>query len=672
MKKKLPTILRFLAAFALTLAFYALGIELRLKPTGSAPDIIVAAFFVCFALFLILLAVNIFGAKRYDKRQSNADIQEMQQYFTARRTEAVTELHKALGRIHRLRIAFTLYSVLVFVIAAVICIGFGIYDDVNINAIFPLYIFYGLCSRIHPFEKYDFSGYVDPSDYPKLYALARKAASELGLRGDIRISFNAQCNASIGKIRKTYVLELGVILLDILSEDELYQVLLHEFAHQATDSCTTEAEARLFRFISDDSDDSTLAAFTTLLFALPERIFGFEYYTYLAAASIAFEEIADKAVIEHGDTKLMANALAKLGFYDLFNAANLFPEPYFAPEEMRRDVISVLCRTFRQVLPEHEAQWRSILENEIEPRSASHPILRNRLASIGESDFTVAFPENDGEYRAECTKALEEVNSLIYEGSKDDYAREREENYLTPLKTVEDWKAQGEPIKPEENRRILEALGNLRRFDELEALCDRIISESGDNLNATAFARFYKADLLMQRYDRDGIKLMYEAIEINSNFIESGLDMIGSFCCRMGLSDELEEYRSKVVELIQYQRDKYSQGDSLCSSDSLAEEILPAELKSEIIDYILSVGEGQICRIYTLRKLVDDSLYFCPFIIEFEPDTDDEQSSRIMHNIFNYLDTRPEEFYYSLFVYDGPPAAAAEKVKNSCIYNKYA
>ena len=100
MKKKLPTILRFLAAFALTLAFYSLGVELKLKLADSVLDIISAVFFICFALFLVLLAINIFGTKRYDKRQSETGVQEIQQYFMERRTEAVTELHKALGRIH--------------------------------------------------------------------------------------------------------------------------------------------------------------------------------------------------------------------------------------------------------------------------------------------------------------------------------------------------------------------------------------------------------------------------------------------------------------------------------------------------------------------------------------------------------------------------------------------
>lgn len=670
MKNKLPTILRFSAAFALTIAFYCLGTVLKLKLPESGLDIISAVFFVCFALFFVLLAVNYFGSRQYNKRKNGAGVQEIQQYFMDRRSEAVTELHKALGRVHRLRILFSCYSVLIFVIAAVICIGFSI-SDLSGAAIFPLYIFYGLCCRIHPLEKPDFSNCADPSDYPRLHALAHKAADELGIRGDIRIFLTGRCNAGIGKIRKTYTLEIGVILLDILSEDELYQVLLHEFAHMASDSCSTEAEERLFRFISDDTDESSLSMYVNLLFLLPEAVFGFEYYTYLAAASIAFEEIADKSVIDHGNTKLMANALAKLYYYDLFDADNLISEHYYAPEEMRRDVVSFLCRAFRQAVPAHEAQWHRMMENEIEPRNASHPILRNRLASIGESDFTVIFPDSTGEYRAECARALDEVNTLIYENSKDDYARLREENYLRPLRIVEDWKARGEPLKDEENRTVLDALSSLCRFEELEALCDRIISGSA-NMNATALARFYKARLLMERYDRGGISLMYEAMEINTDFIEPGLDIIGTFCCRMGLSEELEDYRRKAVELVQLQRDKYSQGDSLEPSDRLAEEMLPAEIKSEIINFILNVGEDKICRIYTLRKLVDDELFYCPFVIEFDPDADGETIGRIMQRIFDYLDTRPEEAHYTLFVYAGGPAAAADKVKNSCIYNKYA
>ena len=136
MKNKLPIILRFSAAFALTIAFYCLGTVLKLKLPERGLDIISAVFFVCFALFFVLLAVNYFGSRQYSKRKNGAGVQEIQQYFMDRRSEAVTELHKALGRVHRLHILFSLYSVLIFVIAAVICIGFSI-SDLSGAAIFP-------------------------------------------------------------------------------------------------------------------------------------------------------------------------------------------------------------------------------------------------------------------------------------------------------------------------------------------------------------------------------------------------------------------------------------------------------------------------------------------------------------------------------------------------------
>jgi hypothetical protein len=66
---------------------------------------------------------------------------------------------------------------------------------------------------------------------------------------------------------------------------------------------------------------------------------------------------------------------------------------------------------------------------------------------------------------------------------------------------------------------------------------------------------------------------MYKAMDINSNYIDWGLDEIGAFCCRMGLEKELLEYREKAVEYAQSQMDKYDETGTLTARDN----ILPSD-----------------------------------------------------------------------------------------------
>jgi hypothetical protein len=40
-----------------------------------------------------------------------------------------------------------------------------------------------------------------------------------------------------------------------------------------------------------------------------------------------------------------------------------------------------------------------------------------------------------------------------------------------------------------------------------------------------------------------------------------------------------------------------------------------------------------------------------------------------MNKIFNHLDTRPEDWHFSLFVYDIQTAQAVGKIQNSCVYD---
>ena len=110
------------------------------------------------------------------------------------------------------------------------------------------------------------------------------------------------------------------------------------------------------------------------------------------------------------------------------------------------------------------------------------------------------------------------------------------------------------------------------------SVCERVINELPEP--ATAYAYFIKGVCMLHRFDSGGIELVYRAIAINTNYIDTGLSEIGAFCCITGNSDELKKYRNSCTEMYQAQADKYDEAGILRPGDKLSAEELPDGMRS--------------------------------------------------------------------------------------------
>ena len=173
----------------------------------------------------------------------------------------------------------------------------------------------------------------------------------------------------------------------------------------------------------------------------------------------------------------------------------------------------------------------------------------------------------------------------------------------------------------------------------------------------------------MHSYDERGIGDIYFAIENNSNYLQEGIDAIGTFCCLTGNQKELNIYRQKALELAQKQKDEYSQVSVLTKKDRLSEESLPEGMLDDILAYIRSVDEGQIEKIYLVRKTITEEFFTSVFVIRFDLAAEEETCEQIMHKIFRYLDTC-SDWQFSLFDYQEVMSVPVYEVKNSCVYSK--
>jgi hypothetical protein len=235
---------------------------------------------------------------------------------------------------------------------------------------------------------------------------------------------------------------------------------------------------------------------------------------------------------------------------------------------------------------------------------------------------------------------------------------------------VEEWRKSGKNPPAEEVRPLIDALASLCLYDEMEALCDVLIAET-ENKFALPYAYMSKGQLLLMRYDKSGIDYMYKALEDNHNYIEWALDEIGEFCCRMGLAEELEEYRRKAVEYAQVKEDKYDGAGELSAGDNVVQSDMPAELLDEIVSFIQGADEKeQVRAVYLVKKIITDDFSSDIFLLVFRNDYDGEACSALYRKVFDFLDTHPSDKQFSLFVYDKSYNAVLKKVKDYIVFER--
>ena len=232
---------------------------------------------------------------------------------------------------------------------------------------------------------------------------------------------------------------------------------------------------------------------------------------------------------------------------------------------------------------------------------------------------------------------------------------------------MEEWEEAGRPLDPVKYGDVEEALRNIGRVTEAEALLDRAIAELPPYAAAKAY--FMKGALLMHRFDDAGIEYMYRAIDENNNYVEEGIQMIGEYCCLSGNGEELEKYRERVIELMQNKVDVSDKLFSLNKGDKFTRENLPEGVLERDIENITAAGEGKLDAIYLVRKSLSEDVFTSIYVLKFVPDNDYKTRQRIYHNVFMYLDT-VSDWQYTLYVYDddGVKLIGLEKIEGSLVW----
>lgn len=666
----------YLAAYLSALIVTLLGIIVRKHLSPSSHIYITWMFAICCVTPIVLFGMNIFMTKLYSAKFKRMQTSELQHYIISHREFAEKTSAKKLSFLKKWRCITDIYAIALGVFAAGMAFSWSALDDsnseVSVCIITGALLLISFSQLRFPIPKISFDEdetYISVNEYPELQTLVKQAANTLGFDGEIRIAILPDCNAGIAQIGKIYSIQLGAILLNILSKEELYNVLLHEFAHLKYDNDNTSAKEHKYNaWLTHGGTPTLVSGIANLTFSYFHTVYSHQYSLYMYSAAIIIESYADKAMLCYGNTEMAASALLKLKYYDLFSwekEANN-ENNFYESEEPLKTVLTAEITNLNATIQNRSEQWNKYIDIELLSRSATHPTLKMRLNALNITEFKIKESVDSDSYKSDCRKALEYIEDLIHKNRISTYANERKKYYVLPKELVDKWETAGRPVIAEEYYDVITNLRILGRIDEAYELCERAIAELSDS--AASFAHFIKGCILLHRYDESGIDHIYHAIETNPNYIEDGLEIIGTFCCMTGNQDELNIFREKAVNLAQNSKDKYIHLSSLSKKDNLSSEHLSEELMNGIMLYIDSVSNDTIKNIYLVRKNITKEYFTSVFIIQFDEGINENVQDDVMHRIFCHLDTYSWQF--SLFNYTDVADVNIKEIENSCVFTK--
>ena len=666
-----------IAAFVAIMMAMFCGIFAKPAVNPSLENLIGFTCITALLLPILFLVINVIISRIYVKRLKKKAFIDEQEYWLSHRTDPEKTISKKLSLLKTIIIINDFYSTVLAVCALALAFCLGLVGDggESVGVLFICYLVISgatLRIRLKPSEKIfeEDKTYVSENDYPVLYGLARKAATIIGCTQKIKIAIRDDFNAGAASINNTVSIQLGALLLNVLSEDEVYCVLLHEFSHIKNEAGREKINNYQWHIcnIHNNIVTDVYSNITKHLFAFIDVYFNRQYQLYLYAASLTRESAADRAMAIHGNNEIAASSLVKIQYYDLYSwEKGTYDTPCdMELEKYDTDSLKNEVRKFKEAIQLNMQKWNDIINNEILARTASHPTIKMRIESLGVTAPKALFGESSEKYIADCEKAIQYISSLIAEQSESSYEEYRGHYYIEAKELVEKWESDGKRIIAEDYGDICDALRRLGRNTEALELCENAIKSLNDV--ESCYAYFIKGSYLLHSFDESGIDYIYKAIENNNNYINEGLETIGHFCCLTGQEHQLEIYRERAVGLIEKNK-LHAEATVLNKKDNLAAESLPSGMLEDILAYITSRYADNIEKIYLVRKTITDDFFTSAFVLKITSETDNDTRYKILHKVFTYLDTCAD-WQFSLFDYEDVKNAKIEDITGSCVYKR--
>lgn len=567
-----------------------------------------------------------------------------------------------------------IYYAILLILDVLVILGLPATGEIESFSVYLItaYLLYGLVSFSVGQPKAEMPEFkLTREEYPEVCSVIDSTAAIFGLEGQVEAYLFPNVSCGITRIGKRYVLSVGSLALNMWTKEEFRQVLIHEYAHVKNGDL--KISSRFDRVVSKyEREFDNFTVWAVMAMRLPMILIEKKWSYFRLGSSFAGEIRADRAIKTYGDPETFANGLSKLEVFSLYadepaDAPCFFEEVKY-PEHRMRTSLSL----FYGEVEARADIYRKLLDSSIPAKFESHPIFKERMSTVGATsyDFETREPE-DSLFFAEQQKILDFTDAKLKELADEvEYAEYRKHNYLEPLERLEEFERADKAQRVTDPAILVDAANNyelILRFSEAERIYERMLELNPKS--AQALFGLGKRKLFWY-YDKSGIEDIYRAMDDNSNYIQEGFELIGRFCCLMGLEEEREIYRERVVGKMEESINEWDGFSSISKRDKLTSTILKPETVEAVVERAKQKFGDMLGSIYIVHKTVSEAVAGDIVCIRPRVAVEDVDSwNTAMRGLFHFLDTFSDE-QIGLYDLDRDPATCALlcEIDGSLIY----
>lgn len=504
---------------------------------------------------------------------------------------------------------------------------------------------------------------VQRKNFPKLFGVIDNAAQRMGYRRRIRVFIGDDNSIGVFCERRFDGLMIPTLMLELLTKDELGQILLHEFSHLT--SKESKREFRWCRLLAKrdraaDQTELSMPAFTPVYAALAE--FEAEMKRYRMMSERVLEKEADRQILTGGNTAAAVSAIVKAGLYQRF--MELDRESSFriyAPEKPERNLTEIRRSKMQQMLKKYGERWIQDMENELPSLFDTHPTLRQRREALGVEKYDPFSRESDPEWLAEVEKLFAQEDNCHV--SNPVYDQTRNMVYIHRKEYMEDFERAKKPFETLGAEELCDAarayygLNDEKAFSILREVVNRNPRES--------LAKLMLGAWLLENCDEEGLELLYEVAQ-NGNVTSSALQSIGEYVYLSGNRALVDEFEARMQQLLQKSYDFHSALDRV-HLKNLGPRSMPDALLAELVDEMVRLADGGIAEIGCAARMMEGEADAHVFVLKYIDPDDEDRTEEIYGRIFRLLDQR-EENYALIEDRDIPVEKLEKRIPGSRVY----
>jgi len=628
----------------------------------------------CFAAAAVCAAVNAVAFKKFTAHYDRMSERESYDFAQSEKDKVQRDYGAAQRRIGRTAAVSYIFAVLPLALILPYSVAYGrIIAGLEVSAaalfgvLFAVFFIavYGVTYSLlltptvaPPSIEYVLS----ETDYPLFYATVRAAGAAIGCDYPVTL-YDLTDGISVFVYKRHVYINLDYAEAALLTRDELFNVMLHEYSHVLND---VKRSAHYNRILTHFGIEYSRNPFVRM----GERLFMTFYAARVQLAigifntvsSRHFEKRADDAVKRFGSAAVYADAVAKISCFSQFSAMNKREIDYdfYAPEKPTKGFASAIVSLYREYFDKYAAKWTENMKKELPANVDSHPTARARLEAMGCTEADNDRKEPDPDYRAEQAKLLQSRDDYIYDRMCNEegyYENYRKNAYLDRKAVMDEYMAAAAEGKQLSEPRMLTAFRAFYGVDDDTAL--EIVNRLTELDPVAPRANYYKGVLLSYRDDKACVENFKLAAK-EAYIVSEAYEAIGAFALKTGDEPLLAEYRETVADAVQSAHDR-EDGEGFDFYTTFAAHGLDDPAAAELVEAINEVADGKIARIYVCKYPDGNGRTHYPVAVTLRPGLPEAAAQNLLTDINSRL--RMYSDNYDLFLVDSSNAVIMDKFK---------